>query len=160
MIACKEEQSIIEYIKTLELSTKTRKFTVDGLEQIPLPVRMFAAREELIGERVNKTTSRRGLDLTRRLGISFSHADPVVFIESDSESDSGCYDSQAVEEQEREVIPPPLVFIWYYVNKAHARELDEEAKLEGMLEQGRFFLKWVVYPVNVMYIRDDVSDTP
>lgn len=54
-----------------------------------------------------------------------------MFIESDSESDSGCYDSQAVEEQEREVIPPPLVFIWYCVNKAHARELDEEAKVSN-----------------------------
>ena len=54
-----------------------------------------------------------------------------MLIDSDSESDSGCYDSQAVEKQEREVIPPPLVFIQYCVNQTHSREPDEEAKVSN-----------------------------
>ncbi|KAL0721403.1 hypothetical protein Bca4012_036002 [Brassica carinata] len=95
------------------------------MKQIPLPERVFTAGEEPISER--KLTS----CATRCLEGSFPHADPVVLIESDSESDSGCYDSQAVEEQEREVIPPPLVFIRYCVNQAHARELDGEAKVSN-----------------------------
>ena len=55
-----------------------------------------------------------------------------MLIDSDSESDSGCYDSQAVEKQEREVIPPPLVlFIQYCVNQTHYEEPDEEAKVSN-----------------------------
>lgn len=56
-------------------------------------------------------------------------AEPVVVIDSDCDSESGDYESQANEAEEREApIATPAV-VRYCVNHVHVRDLDEECKV-------------------------------
>lgn len=59
------------------------------------------------------------------------HVEPVVVIESDTESESALSDSQAEEEVQQNVsqtpTPPPVVR--YFINPQHVKVMDEEAKV-------------------------------
>ncbi|KAF2606111.1 hypothetical protein F2Q68_00045455 [Brassica cretica] len=58
--------------------------------------------------------------------------EPEVVIESDSESETECGDSQADEEEDEAVIKPatPPAAVRYCVNPAHVKALDEDEKTE------------------------------
>lgn len=61
--------------------------------------------------------------------------EPVVVIESDSESETECGDSQAYEEEDEAVIKPatPAAAVRYCVNPAHVKALDEDEKVSFWL---------------------------